>query len=113
MIHVYLDDYRACPKGFVPARTVDECLLLLQECEVDVLSLDYDLGWGQPNGLELVRAMASAGLFPQRIYLHTSSDAGRQQMFQLLYASKPEHVRLTNGPMPTGLLMEISEIVKE
>ena len=45
MIHVYLDDLRPCPQGFTLAKDVKECISLLQECEVDILSLDHDLGW--------------------------------------------------------------------
>ncbi|GAB7056111.1 MULTISPECIES: cyclic-phosphate processing receiver domain-containing protein [unclassified Paenibacillus] len=113
MIHVYLDDYRTCPKGFLHARSAEECLLLLQECEVDVLSFDYDLGWGKPNGMDVVRGIVASNRYPKRIYLHTSSDSGRQHMFQALYASKPEHVLVVNGPMPHALLEEIAQNVKE
>lgn len=113
MIHVYLDDYRTCPEGFVHARNAEECLLLLQECDVDVLSLDYDLGWGQPSGMDVVRGLIASNRYPKRIYLHTSSDSGRQHMFQALYASKPEQVIVMNGPMPPSLLMDIAENVKE
>ncbi|MED4602382.1 cell division protein FtsJ [Paenibacillus validus] len=113
MIHVYLDDFRACPPGFVLARNLEECLLLLQEYEVDVLSLDYDLGWGFPNGLEVVRAMISLRAYPKRIFLHTSSDAGRKHMYEMLYQQKPDHVALVNGPVPPELLMELAHPAKE
>lgn len=43
-MHVFLDDYRACPKGFVLATNAEECLMLLREGDVDILSLDYELG---------------------------------------------------------------------
>lgn len=108
MIHVYLDDARPCPRGFVLARSAEECLLLLQAEEVDVLSLDYDLGWGNPNGMQAVRLMLEAGVFPKQIYLHTSSDGGRAQMYQTLYSRLPAHVRLANGPMPRELLVRIA-----
>ncbi len=107
MIHVFLDDVRPCPKGFVPARTVEECILLLQECEVHVLSLDYDLGWDQPNGYELARYMVQHRLFAKEIYLHSSSPTGRMNMYQLLYSHKPEHVKLYNRPVPRELLDRI------
>lgn len=106
MIHVYLDDYRPCPKGFVPARSAEECILLLQECDVDILSLDFDLGWHAPNGTAVAEWVARTGKYPKRIYLHTSSPAGRQHMYQLLYAQLPEGAYLHNGPMPDGVLGE-------
>ncbi|MCZ8521504.1 MULTISPECIES: cyclic-phosphate processing receiver domain-containing protein [Paenibacillus] len=113
MIHVYLDDWRACPPGFVLARNLEECLLLLKECEVDILSLDYDLGWGQPSGGDLVRVMITSSLYPRRIYLHSSSAAGRQQMYQALYGSKPESVELSAGPVPPELLQAAAESALE
>lgn len=112
MIHVFLDDARRCPPGFVYARSAEECLLLLKECEVDVLSLDYDLGWGQPSGMDAVCGLIAAGRFPRRIYLHTSSDVGRQRMYQALYAAKPDDVQLFNGPVPAETLREIARVSK-
>ena len=47
MIHVYLDDLRPCPQGFALAKDAKECISLLQEFEVDILSLDHDLGWSR------------------------------------------------------------------
>ncbi|WP_281887265.1 cyclic-phosphate processing receiver domain-containing protein [Paenibacillus sp. YYML68] len=109
MIHVYLDDWRKPPASFTLASTADECLLLLNECDVDVLSLDYDLGWNAPNGFEVVRGMLLSGRFARRIYLHTSSDVGRRRMYEALYAGKPEHVELHNGPTPDELLLQLAK----
>ncbi|MDQ6418088.1 cell division protein FtsJ [Paenibacillus sp. LHD-117] len=108
MIHVYLDDYRKCPDGFVLARNAEECKLLIDTETIDILSLDYDLGWGQPTGDEVVRHIVSSGKYPNRIYLHTSSASGRIQMYHLLSASLPQHSQLFGGPMPQNLLDEIA-----
>ena len=107
MIHVYLDDCRRCPEGFVHAKNAEECILLLAEETVDVLSLDYDLGWGEPTGLEVARFIAESGRYPRRIYLHTSSASGRMHMYALLAERLPEGAALTGGPMPASLLAEI------
>ncbi|WP_284639911.1 cyclic-phosphate processing receiver domain-containing protein [Paenibacillus silviterrae] len=112
MIHVYLDDYRPCPRGFTLATNAEECTLLLQECEVDILSLDYDLGWGQETGMDVVRRLIASGRYPRRIYLHTSSVSGRLRMFEALYMNKPPQVELTNGPMPVELIMEIAKYME-
>ncbi|MCR8641585.1 cell division protein FtsJ [Paenibacillus sp. N1-5-1-14] len=109
MIHVYLDDARRCPQGFVLARNVTECILLLDSSEVDILSLDYDLGWDQPSGGEVARWIVSAGKFPREIYLHTSSNIGRIKMYEMLYAAKPEGVKVHNGPMPDELIVQIAQ----
>jgi hypothetical protein len=108
-IHVYLDDMRPCPKGFVPAKNMEECLTLLKECEVGILSLDHDLGWNQPNGFELVQRMTEQQLYPEVIYIHTSSSIGRRNMFDWLYKHKPEHVKLHNRELPQEVLEEVKK----
>jgi hypothetical protein len=109
VIHIFLDDFRPCPKGFVAARTAEECILLLQECEVDILSLDYDLGWHARDGCEVARWIVDSGRFPRRLYFHTSSAAGRERMVRLLLPALPPDVELHNGPMPEGVLREAAE----
>lgn len=108
MIHLYLDDYRPCPKGFALARDGGECLTMLRECEVDILSLDHELGWGQMDGTDVVKAMIHEGLYAREIYLHTSSMSGKKSMYELLYQAKPEHVILHNGPIPSERLEQIA-----
>lgn len=103
-----MDDYRPCPPGFVPAATAEECKLLIDSEQIDVLSLDFDLGWGQPEGIEVVRHIVAVKRFPRRIYFHTSSPAGRQQMYALLTEHAPSDVQLFNGPMPDRLLRELA-----
>ncbi|OPA74661.1 cell division protein FtsJ [Paenibacillus selenitireducens] len=109
MVHVFLDDFRRCPVGFVYARSAEECLLLLEHEEVDILSLDHDLGIHQTNGTQLVKQMVLRGLYPREIYLHTSSFSGRKAMYELLYQNKPEHVILHDGPMPQSVIQRIRE----
>ncbi|MHA6484022.1 cyclic-phosphate processing receiver domain-containing protein [Paenibacillus sp. strain BS8-2] len=113
MIHVYLDDYRRCPDGFVLARNAEECKLLIDSGPIDVLSLDYDLGWGQPTGDEVVNHIISSGRFPKRIYLHTSSAAGRTMMYHALSTSLPADSQLFGGPMPQQLLDQIAGLNRE
>jgi hypothetical protein len=108
MIHLYLDDYRPCPKGFVHAANASECNLILDECEVDILSLDYDLGWNAPTGLDVVRHMIGGSRYARSIYLHSSSPLGRQKMYELLYSHKPDYVKLYFHAMPPELLIRIA-----
>ncbi|PZD93664.1 cell division protein FtsJ [Paenibacillus sambharensis] len=107
MIHIYLDDYRRCPAGFALARNAEECKLLLDSEDVDLLSLDFELGYGEPNGMEVVRHILETGRFPRRIYMHTSSPSGRMQMYAALMERAPKDVLLVNGPMPDSLIEEI------
>ncbi|MFD0587051.1 cyclic-phosphate processing receiver domain-containing protein [Paenibacillus sp. GCM10027627] len=108
MIHVYLDDFRKCPDGFVLAQTAEQCKWLIDGESIDILSLDYDLGWGQPTGYEAVLHLVQSGKFPKRIYLHTSSESGKMQMYHLLSAHLPAEVMLHGGPMPQSLLDEVA-----
>lgn len=108
MIHVYLDDWRRCPDGFVLAKNAEECLLLLEHEKVDMLSLDHDLGHREATGTDLVKEMVRRSLYAKRIYLHTSSLSGRQRMYEMLYMNKPADVELYNGPMTADVLLEAS-----
>jgi hypothetical protein len=47
---VYLDDERATPEGWHRVYTVGEVIVLLKTKQVKELSLDNDLGIGQPEG---------------------------------------------------------------
>lgn len=106
MINVYLDDMRPCPKGFVLARNASECIALLEDCEIDILSLDHDLGLDEPTGYDVAKYMVERGLFARNIYLHSSSAIGRSKMFQLLYKHKPEGVQVHTFPMPDDILQK-------
>lgn len=109
MINVYLDDMRRCPKGFVHARNYEECVELLKDCEINVLSLDHDLGVGQPTGMDVVRYMVEHHLYASEIYLHTSSETGKKFMFQHLYTNKPNDVKVYNFPVPDEVLEQIRQ----
>jgi hypothetical protein len=109
VIHVYLDDMRPCPRGFTSAKNAEECMLLLQQCEVDVLSLDHDLGWNQKNGCEVVAWMIEQKRFAKEIYLHSSSLPARKRMYEMLYFAKPEEVLLFDTPVPDNRMGEIAK----
>lgn len=112
VIHVYMDDFRRCPLGFTLVRTVDECIELLRISEVDILSLDYDMGPGEKTGAEVASAIAIEGLYPREIFLHTSSMAGKKSMYEILVQNKPECVILHNGPIPFDRLDEIESLTR-
>jgi hypothetical protein len=104
MINVYLDDVRSCPRGFVVARSAEDCLVLLAENEVNLLSLDFELGLGQPNGLTVVHGIITSGKYPLEIFVHSSSLMGRAQMVHELRAVNPQGVIIHDGPMPSYIL---------
>ncbi|MFC4304745.1 cyclic-phosphate processing receiver domain-containing protein [Cohnella boryungensis] len=109
MINVFLDDVRPCPQGFVAARSAEECLILLKECDVDILSLDFELGYGQPNGLAVVHGLIAGGKYPRRVYVHSSSMLGRAQMVRELRAANAPDVAVHDGPMPASVLEQAAK----
>lgn len=113
MINVFLDDIRRCPSGFVAARTADECLQLLASCDVDILSLDYELGYGQPNGAAVVRELIAGGRFPRQVYVHSSSPSGRALMVRLLREAQLPNTVIHDGPMPESVLLAAAKAAEE
>ncbi|MEJ8305547.1 cyclic-phosphate processing receiver domain-containing protein [Saccharibacillus sacchari] len=107
-IHLYMDDWRPCPEGFALARTGEECLEMLKVCEVDILSLDHEMGPGELSGSEVAARIVANGTFPREIYLHTSSEYGRRSMYQTLYAGKPDDVILHKGSMPEEVRRKVA-----
>jgi len=106
MINLFLDDLRPCPDNFILAKNVPQCRILLQHNEVNVISLDHDLG-DLETGYSLVKWLVEAGLddesiYPKVIYLHTANPVGRENMFRLLERYKPDNVKLHKGPMPNN-----------
>ena len=89
MINLYVDDLRDCPDEFIVARTMDQALLHLREQNVNILSLDHDLGEDVngnllPTGYDLVKIICEEGLRVNKIYLHTDNGVGRENMYQTL-----------------------------
>jgi hypothetical protein len=52
--------------------------------------------------------MIVSGRYPLRLYFHTSSPAGREQMVRMLEPSLPLTTELHNGPMPDSVLREVA-----
>lgn len=92
-INLYLDDLRDCPEGFVIARTVDEAKYYLDNFQVEVLSLDHDLGVDEqgnllPTGYDLVKYICEKGLRAEKIYIHTDNSVGRENMYNTLLGAQ-------------------------
>ncbi|MBD3918527.1 hypothetical protein H8B09_07150 [Paenibacillus sp. PR3] len=92
-INLYVDDLRDCPDGFVLARNYQEAIDLLETHDVDILTLDHDLGEDErggelPNGYDLVKYICENGLRANKIYLHTDNPVGRRNMYETLLAAQ-------------------------
>lgn len=105
-MNIYLDDLRPCPERFVLAKDISECKVLIIGNDVNVLSLDHDLG-GEETGYDFVKWLVEIGIdnpniYPKIIFLHTANPVGRRNMFELLKRYKPNSVKLNYGPMPNN-----------
>jgi len=93
MVNLYLDDLRKCPKGFILAKTVEEALIIIKNNDINILSLDHDLGIdknGRLNktGYDLVKYICENNILINNIYIHTDNVVGRENMYQTLIGAK-------------------------
>jgi hypothetical protein len=82
---VYLDDTRPAPPGWRAARWPDEVVLLIDAGGVTHVSLDHDLGDDErATGYDVLRwleeAVATRGLVPPEITIHTANPSARIRM---------------------------------
>lgn len=83
---IWLDDERTAPEGWFRATTIRHVLFKLLAHQaagwnpIDELSLDHDLGVGQPNGYDLLYCMARLGLKVPMITVHSQNPQGKADM---------------------------------
>ncbi|RFU71246.1 hypothetical protein D0469_02405 [Peribacillus saganii] len=104
-ISVFLDDYRKAPEGYVLAETIDECIELLQNFDIEHLSLDHDLSNRTKNGFMLVQKMVEEKLFAKRITIHSANSVGGKAMYNCLKKAQrnfimPNSIILSLRPLP-------------
>jgi hypothetical protein len=92
-INLYVDDLRDCPDDFVVARTVEQAKYYLENFQIEILSLDHDLGTDEQGnllstGYDLVKYICEKGLRAERIYLHTDNSVGRENMYHTLLGAQ-------------------------
>ncbi|NMM65461.1 hypothetical protein HBE96_23060 [Clostridium sp. P21] len=92
-VNLYLDDLRDCPEDFVIARTVEEAIYYLENYDINILSLDHDLGEDEngnllPTGYDLVKYMCENGLRASKVYIHTDNPPGRINMYETLLGAR-------------------------
>jgi hypothetical protein len=79
-MRVFLDDERATPDGWVRVYWPEEAIALLETGEVEVLSLDHDLGddergTGYDVVLWIEEAVALRGFSPPNIAVHSANSS--------------------------------------
>lgn len=88
MYNVYLDDVRETPEGFVRVYTAQECIKFLQDHngEIEVLSLDHDLGYCKDTGYTVCCWMEEEAntndsfILPNHILVHSANPVGSRRM---------------------------------
>ncbi|EEL51639.1 hypothetical protein bcere0022_10340 [Bacillus cereus Rock3-44] len=68
--------------------TVEEAIKIVKEQDVNVLSLDYNMGWRQKNGLDFLEIFCTEGLYAKEIHLHTNDSIGMQYMLERINKGK-------------------------
>lgn len=87
-MQVFLDDERAPPHGWIHVKTPEEAIELLKTNNVDMISLDHDLGLEPDtrNGYQVVLYIEEAAdngtLNPLEWNVHTANASVRQKMIQ-------------------------------
>ncbi|HGH7180010.1 hypothetical protein DXB51_07525 [Bacillus cereus] len=89
-MNVYMDDQRSCPFGYVPATTVKCALQMVRDYDVNILSLDFNMGWRQSNGLDFVDAFCEEKLYVKEIHFHTNDVIGMYKMRQRIERGKEQ-----------------------
>ena len=90
-ISIFLDDLRPTPKGFERTYTVPETIELIQDCqkkniEIDLLSLDNDLGENEAEGYTVLDWIEEQFYeddtfqLPNKIIVHSDNAAARERM---------------------------------
>ncbi|WP_409252750.1 cyclic-phosphate processing receiver domain-containing protein [Bacillus sp. SCS-153A] len=100
-ISVFLDDIRKAPDGYVLAETIDECLNLLKNYDIEHLSLDHDLLNKTRNGTMLVQIMVHERLFANRITIHSANSVRGKGMYNSLKQAQHDMV------MPAAIILSL------
>ncbi|MGN5648121.1 cyclic-phosphate processing receiver domain-containing protein [Bacillus sp. Brlt_9] len=89
-MNLYMDDQRSCPYGYVLVTTVERALQIVRDYNVNILSLDFNMGWGEKSGLDFVDAFCKEGLYVNEMHFHTNDVSGMHKMKQRINKGKEE-----------------------
>ena len=84
-LNVFLDDERETPQGWLRVYWPDEAVALLESGQVQIISLDHDLGDdARGTGYDVIvwieEAVCLRGFVPPRVLVHSANPAARQRM---------------------------------
>ena len=91
---LYVDDIRDAPdETWTLARDYDDAIHCLREFEIDVISLDHDLGDGE-SGYDIAKAIIVENRWPSVIMCHSMNPVGRMNIVSILERYAPEGVTI-------------------
>lgn len=82
---VWLDDERPAPDGWHHVMTATEAIRLVNECGVDEISLDNDLGLQNEEGYDVIKHIEELVFHNPSfkcpiVHIHTANPVARQKM---------------------------------
>lgn len=82
---LWLDDERPAPSGWLWVYTVAEAIAMLEQGHITEISLDNDLGAGEPEGYLVADWIEEQAVFGKlgrikRLYVHTRNSVARDRM---------------------------------
>ena len=91
-VNIYLDDVREAPSCFIHTKTVEETINLLKKHNgnIDILSLDNDLGEGLPEGrkvLDWIDEQCYSNpdyILPDKIMVHSDNGPAVAYMWSVI-----------------------------
>ena len=88
---LFLDDERDTPPGFVRVFWPHEAIAVLERGDVELISLDHDLGDdARGTGYDVLRwieeAVVTSGFEPPRIAIHSANPPARERMLRAIAA---------------------------
>lgn len=91
--NIYVDDLRDVPEDFTIARTMQEAIYYLEKYDINILSLDHDLGEDEegnllPTGYDLVKYICGNEIKVKKIFIHTDNPVGRENMYETLIGAQ-------------------------
>lgn len=92
---IYLDDLREVPdKSWTLVRTPQEAFKLIMSGQVELASLDHDLGSGQPTGYDVLKwieeEVFNNNFVPPAFQIHTANPVGRRNMYAVIKKIKEQ-----------------------
>lgn len=100
MSRLFVDDTREFPKwGYECCRDADTAILMLSLMKFDHISLDYSLGSGCKNGLDILIWMKQNHIVVPQINIHSNHILGRERMYDFCKENFPDS-QITMNMLP-------------